>query len=230
MVNEDMMTECYKVLGLKLGAEEKDVKKAYRQLSRKLHPDMSRDITTSGEFIKVTAAYNKLLSYISELKENPMVFDESHELSESEEFTVFEAQTKKRKPSLSIEEGIAKCCENTLEFVIYSEATVHNLESAYCLLCGTTYIQKNGKLKYSIEQDGKEQCLKCGNKLQYYQKTYVPPKKNLAGKVIRKVSILWRLKEDIEYEEELEKEVRIEMVPWCSKCEKKVRYTTEMKS
>jgi DnaJ-class molecular chaperone len=56
-----MAADPYTVLGVARGATEADIKKAYRQLAKELHPDRNRDNPKAAErFGKVTAAYDLL--------------------------------------------------------------------------------------------------------------------------------------------------------------------------
>jgi DnaJ-class molecular chaperone len=51
----------YKILGVSRSAEEKDIKKAYRQLARKYHPDVNPgDNTAEAKFKEVNEAYQVL--------------------------------------------------------------------------------------------------------------------------------------------------------------------------
>jgi molecular chaperone DnaJ len=51
----------YEVLGLRRGASEQDIKRAYRKLARKHHPDVNPgDKTAEGKFKEVTEAYEVL--------------------------------------------------------------------------------------------------------------------------------------------------------------------------
>jgi DnaJ-class molecular chaperone len=55
------MHDLYNILGVKKGASAADVKKAYRTLAKKLHPDTNKDDKRVAErFKEVTAAYNIL--------------------------------------------------------------------------------------------------------------------------------------------------------------------------
>ena len=55
------MDEYYYVLGLRPGASDSEIKKAYRQLARKYHPDVSNEPDAEERFIEITAAYEYLL-------------------------------------------------------------------------------------------------------------------------------------------------------------------------
>jgi curved DNA-binding protein len=50
----------YKILGLQRGASEDDVKKAYRKLARKYHPDVSKEPNAKERFQEVSEAYETL--------------------------------------------------------------------------------------------------------------------------------------------------------------------------
>ena len=51
----------YDVLGIRKGADEKEIKKAYRKLAKKYHPDVNPgDKEAEKNFKEVTEAYNVL--------------------------------------------------------------------------------------------------------------------------------------------------------------------------
>ena len=53
--------DLYQQLGIKRGASEAEVKKAYRSLAKQLHPDRNKDNPKAAErFAKVTQAYDIL--------------------------------------------------------------------------------------------------------------------------------------------------------------------------
>ena len=56
-----MALDLYSRLGLKRGASEAEIKKAYRSLAKQLHPDRNKDNPKAAErFSQVTAAYDLL--------------------------------------------------------------------------------------------------------------------------------------------------------------------------
>ena len=59
------MTDPYEVLGLKRGASDEEIKKAYRRLSRKYHPDANVNNPNAAEaeekFKQVQAAYDQIM-------------------------------------------------------------------------------------------------------------------------------------------------------------------------
>src|SRR3954471_1105085 len=50
----------YKVLGVERGASQDDIKKAYRRLARKYHPDVSKEANAEERFKEVGEAYETL--------------------------------------------------------------------------------------------------------------------------------------------------------------------------
>ena len=55
------MTDLYSKLGVKKGADEAEIKKAFRKLAKELHPDRNQDNpTATARFADVTAAYDLL--------------------------------------------------------------------------------------------------------------------------------------------------------------------------
>jgi curved DNA-binding protein len=50
----------YKILGVERGAAEEDIKKAYRKLARKYHPDVSKEANAKEKFQEVSEAYETL--------------------------------------------------------------------------------------------------------------------------------------------------------------------------
>lgn len=47
----------YEVLGVDRGADKKEIKKAYRRLARKYHPDVSDDPDAAEKFKEISEAY-----------------------------------------------------------------------------------------------------------------------------------------------------------------------------
>ena len=54
------MNQHYQALGLKYGASKDDIKKAYRTLSKKYHPDLNKEDGAEDRFKKISDAYQSL--------------------------------------------------------------------------------------------------------------------------------------------------------------------------
>ena len=66
------MTDYYKILGVRQNATLSEIKRAYREKAKLLHPDLTGDVTLRPEFEKVVTAYRVL----SDLRQRS-IFDES---------------------------------------------------------------------------------------------------------------------------------------------------------
>ena len=53
--------EAYHILELEPGASEREIKASYRRLVKEVHPDLSRDISTQEQFVRISEAYQLLL-------------------------------------------------------------------------------------------------------------------------------------------------------------------------
>src|SRR3954466_8909937 len=53
-------TDYYKVLGVDRKASQEDIKKAYRKLARKYHPDTNKDVGAEDRFKQISEAYDTL--------------------------------------------------------------------------------------------------------------------------------------------------------------------------
>ena len=72
-----MKRDYYEVLGIGKQADEKEIKKAYRKLAKKYHPDMNPDDKAAEQkFKEVTEAYNVL----SDLDSQPLTRRAEHGL------------------------------------------------------------------------------------------------------------------------------------------------------
>ena len=56
----DSCPDCYAILGIKIKADQKEIKEAFYKLSKEYHPDISNDETSLKKFREVAEAYEVL--------------------------------------------------------------------------------------------------------------------------------------------------------------------------
>ena len=71
----------YKTLGVQRGASDEEIKKAYRKLARKYHPDVSKEANAKEKFQEVSEAYETLKD-----KEKRAAYDNLGRYSPGEDF------------------------------------------------------------------------------------------------------------------------------------------------
>jgi curved DNA-binding protein CbpA len=54
------IVDCHQILGIKVGASQKEIKNAYRRLSLKYHPDKNKEDKDGALFKKIIEAYQQL--------------------------------------------------------------------------------------------------------------------------------------------------------------------------
>jgi hypothetical protein len=54
--------ESYKTLGIERNASESEIKRAYKQLAKKYHPDLNKSPNSKEEFIKIQKAYEEIIN------------------------------------------------------------------------------------------------------------------------------------------------------------------------
>ena len=62
----DSLAECYAVLGISLDSEAEDVKTAYRNLARKIHPDVNQAADATQQMQALNEAYRRLMATFEE--------------------------------------------------------------------------------------------------------------------------------------------------------------------
>jgi len=56
-----MRGSAYKLFGLSPGASEEEIRKRYRELVKKFHPDVNKDVNAEKKFIEIQTAYEELM-------------------------------------------------------------------------------------------------------------------------------------------------------------------------
>lgn len=75
-----MLENYYKILGVKPGVDEKNVKKAFRKLALKYHPDVNPEPGSSEKFQRICEAYEVILGHIQ--KETVIIADQEEKEEE----------------------------------------------------------------------------------------------------------------------------------------------------
>jgi hypothetical protein len=79
------MNQYLKVLELQPGVNEADIKRAYRRLAKKYHPDINTDPEAQQKFIAITEAYNFLMEVGAQPHREPVSYDYNPMAREYEE-------------------------------------------------------------------------------------------------------------------------------------------------
>lgn len=79
-----MRNQYLETLELQPGATEADIKKAYRRLSKKYHPDLNRATSSKDKFIAITEAYDFLLEVGPRPHNETISYDYNPEVNEFE--------------------------------------------------------------------------------------------------------------------------------------------------
>jgi len=69
----------YNVLGIQSGSTSDEIKKAYRKKARQCHPDINPSPDAKDTFIRVTEAYEFLLTYREKIAANNEAYDQAME-------------------------------------------------------------------------------------------------------------------------------------------------------
>jgi curved DNA-binding protein CbpA len=93
----------YKILGLSESASKKEVKRRYKKLVKKCHPDINPDPKAHEEFIIITEAYDFLIALKKSKKKSSesttskkSIFEEYRERSRK----IFEKRQKRKKEEI----------------------------------------------------------------------------------------------------------------------------------
>jgi DnaJ-class molecular chaperone len=70
------MTNYYEVLGISKDADKDEIKKAYRKLAKKFHPDKNKSKSATQKFREITEAYAVLMEGKPDEQDQPGPFNE----------------------------------------------------------------------------------------------------------------------------------------------------------
>lgn len=92
------MKDYYKILDLGRNATDTDIKKAYRNLAMKWHPDLNSNPSAHAKFIEINEAYEILISTLKR-KEYDKIFSESNQNETSTIFRTWQEEAQKKAKS-----------------------------------------------------------------------------------------------------------------------------------
>jgi len=111
-----MRGSAYKVFGLIPGASEEEIRKRYRELVKKFHPDVNKDANADKKFIEIQEAYEELLSGNDEqisIEETPETRFET-QYSEYRNFAREQYQARKKKEAEDLEKLYVRLQSGTI--------------------------------------------------------------------------------------------------------------------
>ena len=100
-----MRGSAYKLFGLSPGASEEEIRKRYRELVKKFHPDVNKDANAEKKFIEIQTAYEELMRE----PEAQLGIDHPTESTFQEEYTSYreharqQFQARKKKEAEELE-------------------------------------------------------------------------------------------------------------------------------
>jgi hypothetical protein len=100
-----MRGSAYNVMGLTPGASEEEIRKRYRKLVKKFHPDVNKDANAERKFIEIQEAYEELMSDNQEqitVEETPKTSFET-EYTEYRNYAREQYQARKKKEAEDLE-------------------------------------------------------------------------------------------------------------------------------
>ena len=101
-----MSSEHHSVLGIAPGATPAEIKRAYRRLAMRWHPDRNSDPASTDRFRLIRAAYEQLVAFDAENEAKTEVADDEDEEAEKEEARAADIRL---NLEISLEEAAAGC-------------------------------------------------------------------------------------------------------------------------
>ncbi|KAL1533279.1 chaperone protein dnaJ 8, chloroplastic-like [Salvia divinorum] len=80
----------YQTLRIRPGSSESEIKKAFRQLALKYHPDVCRGSNCGVQFHQINEAYNIVMSNVRGESSGVEYFDEEEQVSEEQDWELWE--------------------------------------------------------------------------------------------------------------------------------------------
>jgi len=92
------MKDYYKILNIVRNATDTDIKKSYRNLAMKWHPDINKNPSAHTIFIEINEAYEILIN-AKKRAEYDLIFSDSHQNNTSPEFKTWQEEAQKKAKS-----------------------------------------------------------------------------------------------------------------------------------
>ena len=141
------MKNYYKILGINDGASDEEVKKAFRDLAKKFHPDVNKDPGAENKFKEINEAYDIIIN--KKIPPRGPISDEGINVNDFFNFSHFNMRRKTMDTDIHIGIGIS-----FMESCLGADKKIVFNRYAECKTCNE-YKKKNGE--YDITK-----CSKCG--------------------------------------------------------------------
>ena len=115
-----MNIDHHSVLGLAPGATPAEIKRTYRRLAMRWHPDRNSDPAATERFRSIRAAYEALVAVDSEKEAKTEAADEAPEEAEAEAETEAETAARAADIRLNLEVGLAEAAAGCRKTIAYT--------------------------------------------------------------------------------------------------------------
>lgn len=137
------MKNYHKILGIEKGASEEDVKKAFRDMAKKYHPDVNKSPDAESKFKEINEAYNKILN--KEDDEIPLGFNyRSNRDMDMEAFKQFVSSIRNAASPISFD-VTQRYAVTFFESCLGTEKEITYQRMGKCSGCEEYKISHNGK-------------------------------------------------------------------------------------
>lgn len=133
----------YEILGISLNATQEEIKKAYRRMAKKYHPDMNPDIDTTEKMKEINTAYDTLSDIEKRKAYDKTLKPKSNEPKINNE-NAYKSYTKTKEESESD-------LDDWLKDYLYHRRRLNNLYEKYARLKGRQWLLQKEYLHLSYK-------------------------------------------------------------------------------